>query len=181
METWLKTMSESERCWHAVLSCSLPWRLWSAACHCKWLIRPCYCNSNRLCMHVCRTRKQIKIFPLYCHSRHLSVSFSVSLSVLPVCVVFVSVCLSVCQPVCQCRSGIFHSSSAARTRLEISVFLFFYFRQMGESLMQKDLLCAVYCLAWGFFSRTQSKWTVTPTGWPVMEPCCCTARTKWQN
>lgn len=70
--------------WDAVLSWCLP----SASCHCMWLIRPCFCNANRLRVHVCRKRQQIKIFPFYCHRWHLSISFSASS---PVCV-----CVSVC-------------------------------------------------------------------------------------
>lgn len=61
--------------WHTVLS----WCLWSVSCHGAWLIRPCYCNANRPCLHVYRKRQQITIFPLYCHRRHLSISPSVSL------------------------------------------------------------------------------------------------------
>lgn len=168
MEPWPTTMRESERCWHAVSSRLLPWCLWSAACQWQDLVK---CNSSRLRAHMCRERQQIQIFPLYCHNAYFF--FCQSVCLLSVCVGFVSVRLSVCHPICQFLSGIFHSSSAAKTSS------FFYFGQMANSLMLNDLRCVVYCVAPGGFART--KWPGTLTGLSVMEPRCCIAPTERQN
>lgn len=153
----------SERCWHAVSSRSLPWCLWSAACRRTGLIRPCYCNSNRLCLHVCTKWQQIGILPLYCHSQHLSVSFSASLSVW----LFV---LCSCQRVCLSVSVSLASFTAPPPPKQDEKFpSFIYFRQMADSLMLSGSLCVVYCLAPGCLARTQSSWTADLKGRFVKE------------
>lgn len=107
-----------------------------------------------------------------------SVSLSVCLFVLCLCQ---CICLSVCQPVCQCLSalqkGIFHSSSAAKTRLEIS---FFPPSCSGRWL---PALCRPTSYVWFIVSlqgvlpgHTEPVNCDSPvTGWSVTEPCCCTA------
>lgn len=99
-----------EMWWHAALS----WCLWSVSCHCMWLIRPCYCNANRLSARVCRRRQQIKkMFPLYCHRRHLSVSLSVS---------FAWMCRCVCL---LCRTPSFTAPLLQKQDSKFSSFVFF--------------------------------------------------------
>ena len=98
-------------------------------------------------------KKKIKIFPLYCRSRLLSITFSVSLSVCFVCVgvsvrlsaFFVTVGLHHARLLCcQNKTGNF---------VPFLFFFFFYFRQMADSLMLSDLVSVVYCLAPGCFCQ----------------------------
>lgn len=148
-----------------------------SACRCMWLIRSCYCNSNRLCVQKKKMSTNKKNIPLVL-SQPTPVYHFFCQSVCLFCSrVFVSVFLSVCQPFCQCRST---SRTASRTKI-LPFFSFFYFRQMADSLMLSDLVSVVYCLALGCFARSQSKWTVTLTAWSVMEPRCCSARTERRN
>lgn len=90
---------------------------------------------------MCRKRQQIKMCPLYCHSRHLSISLSVRLSVC-LCVLCLCQCLSALQ------KHTFHSSSAAKTRLEMSSSSSSFFISCDGCQPYADLLImhGLFCL-----------------------------------
>ena len=122
-----------------------------------WLIRSCYCNSNRLRVQKkkkkCQQIKKNKNIPLVLSQPTPVYHFFCQ-----------SVCLfCLCRRFCPSVSLFCHCRSTSRTApllpeqdwkfCPFSFFFFFYFRQMADSLMLSDLVSVVYCLAPGCFCQ----------------------------
>lgn len=154
MEPWPRTIRERETCWHAALSCLLPWCLWSAACHRLWTARPCYCNAIRLWTHVCRKKKDNKY-------KYFPCSVTTLLS-------WLSVCLPVCVVLCRSVSLFVSLSRLFCCQNE----LLFSFQKMAIGLMLKHY---VWFIVLRVFCHDKEQSELEPTGLSVIEPCCCRA------